>query len=723
MSENNGFRRLRSYLMAYFIPLTGVPLLLMAAVSYFLLSQAVNREILKRSGPEISAMSRNLDTMERRIERSLSDLSRKTQFQTAMLQGSPEAISAELRSFLSNAPFERVRSYSLDGQLLADIRAKDSKKLNEQWSKFFGPRTQESIKEKAALFESESINERLPAAQGDSIPDFASPKKRILTDVNGRLAPDFLKHLRNEDYFGVRELNMDGSVFDPRKPSMDLVQYKLILDSVYRPLGITEARLSLDQDKLRILADYQGVELFILDSGFRLVSASHSDIERQVLGATDRWRDMFSKSTLGVIESHELRVKKDPVEFFFTPIETELSGQSETAGLLAVGLNKRDQIQLRNRVIFWISILALGLAGAVVLITIRLSDRITQPVSDLVRATEMMKQGEWVHPVDSNQKTEIGVLVKRFNEMAQSVQVTKRTLELKLEELAFAHDELTKTQGHLVQSAKMSSLGQLVAGVAHELNNPIAFIYSNMTQMKSYLRNLEKLNQIVISILQKSSEKDASELKSALENIEWDYVRNDMNEMVQSCLDGSIRVKDIVLGLRNFSRLDKGEIGDIDAHSMLENTVKLLNSQIKNRIEIHWDLCPSGRMRANASQLNQVFMNILANGLQSIEGKGNVWIKTWTSFVNEEEIMNFSIRDSGKGIKQEHIDKIFDPFFTTKKVGEGTGLGLSIVYGIIERHRGVVQVKSRLAPDPAHGTEFIIQFPRWGFVQESQKVG
>jgi two-component system, NtrC family, sensor kinase len=173
-------------------------------------------------------------------------------------------------------------------------------------------------------------------------------------------------------------------------------------------------------------------------------------------------------------------------------------------------------------------------------------------------------------------------------------------------------------------------------------------------------------------------------------------------------------VKDIVLGLRNFSRLDKGEVGELDANVSLENTAKLLNSQIKNRIQLHWDLCPDARFRANTSQINQVFMNILANALQSIEGKGEVWIKTWIASREGSESLFISIRDSGKGIKPDHIDKIFDPFFTTKKVGEGTGLGLSIVYGIIERHRGQVQVKSQQSPDVNHGTEFIISFPRWG---------
>jgi two-component system NtrC family sensor kinase len=482
-----------------------------------------------------------------------------------------------------------------------------------------------------------------------------------------------------------------------------------------------EARIALDAERLKILADYQGVDLFLMDSEYRQLSASHSELAKKTSALIKTIKEQFSMPSELAGFSQEIRVGRDPVEFFFAPIGADPSDQKLIAGWMGVGLNKRDQIQMRNQVILWISLLAAVIGIAVMAITIRVSDRITKPVTELVRATEMMKLGEWVHPVDSDAKTEIGVLVKRFNEMTQNVQVTKRALELKLEELASAHGELTKTQGQLVQSAKMSSLGQLVAGVAHELNNPIAFIYSNMTQMRSYLKNLDKLDRVIHLLEEKIPEQDAKFLKASLDEIEWTYVRQDMGEMVQSCLDGSIRVKDIVSGLRNFSRLDKGEIAELDVNRSLENTAKLLSSEIKNRVEIIWDLCPDARMRANTSQLNQVFMNIMANGLQSIEGRGKVWIKTSLEKIESDEFMVISLRDSGRGIKSEHIDKIFDPFFTTKKVGEGTGLGLSIVYGIIERHRGTINVKSRLEPEPAHGTEFIIRLPRWGLVTGSRE--
>jgi two-component system NtrC family sensor kinase len=138
-------------------------------------------------------------------------------------------------------------------------------------------------------------------------------------------------------------------------------------------------------------------------------------------------------------------------------------------------------------------------------------------------------------------------------------------------------------------------------------------------------------------------------------------------------------------------------------------------------VELHWDLCANSRIRCNIAQLNQVFMNLMANSVQAIEGRGHVWVRTWVENVAEgddtqpdlESSLCISVRDNGKGIKPEVLDRIFDPFFTTKKVGEGTGLGLAIVYGIVERHRGTIKVRSVVEPADGHGTEFVVRIPRY----------
>jgi two-component system NtrC family sensor kinase len=241
----------------------------------------------------------------------------------------------------------------------------------------------------------------------------------------------------------------------------------------------------------------------------------------------------------------------------------------------------------------------------------------------------------------------------------------------------------------------MVSLGQLVAGIAHELNNPIGFIYSNMTHLREYGEKLEKVAT--------AAEKGPLELAKAKQENDYDYIIEDMPRLIASCEDGAKRVRDIVVGLRNFSRLDEGKIKEIDINESIENTLSLLQGELKNRIHVNRIFGTLPKYKCYASQLNQVFMNILSNGAQAIQGNGELTIKTSV----EEHQLKISIADSGEGMTEEILEKIFDPFFTTKAVGEGTGLGLSISYGIIQRHGGEIQVKSK----KGQGTEFLILLP------------
>lgn len=253
-------------------------------------------------------------------------------------------------------------------------------------------------------------------------------------------------------------------------------------------------------------------------------------------------------------------------------------------------------------------------------------------------------------------------------------------LEQKNAELEKLYTDLKATQAQLIQSEKMSSLGQLVAGVAHELNNPIGFIYANMIQLRSYTTAL------------KSSDKQA-ELPSS----------EDIDQIVAESIEGSRRVRDIVENLRNFSRLDEAEFKSADIHQGLDSTLMLLNNELKNRITVHKNYGTIEPFPCLPGYLNQVFMNLLINAAQAIDGQGNIWITTRAT----QDKAVISIRDDGRGIPESIQAKIFDPFFTSKDVGEGTGLGLSISYGIIERHGGGLEVKSV----GGEGSEFIITLP------------
>ncbi|GAB4370482.1 MAG: hypothetical protein Kow0042_12780 [Calditrichia bacterium] len=280
-----------------------------------------------------------------------------------------------------------------------------------------------------------------------------------------------------------------------------------------------------------------------------------------------------------------------------------------------------------------------------------------------------------------------------------------KELEEKNRTLQNLYRNLQETQAQLIQSEKMASLGQLVAGLAHELNNPISYVYANLRELQNYLEAIQILIQTVReSAEKKKSRQEIAEIISRLqEKYDLEFIEKDLQALISDSIQGSQRVKELVLNLRNFSRLDEAELKDVDLHEGLESTLILLSNEIKNRIVIHKKYGKLPAVKCHPGHLNQVFMNILLNAIQSIEGRGNIWIETRTTNGWAEIV----IRDDGKGIPESIRDKIFDPFFTTKPVGKGTGLGLSISYNIIQNHGGKISVESR----EGVGTKFIIQLP------------
>ena len=266
-------------------------------------------------------------------------------------------------------------------------------------------------------------------------------------------------------------------------------------------------------------------------------------------------------------------------------------------------------------------------------------------------------------------------------------QVQKRyvnELENKNRNLEELFNELQETQSQLIQSEKMASLGQLVAGVAHELNNPIGYLYANMKELKKY-----------INLLKQSED---GKFKASA-----DYINEDIDQLILESIEGSERVKTIVENLRKFSRLDEAEFKYADIHEGLNSTIMLIEKELGDRIKLHKEYADIPFVSCMPGHLNQVFLNMLLNGIQAIEGDGNIWIST----VIKDDKVIIKFKDDGKGISKKHIDKIFEPFFTTKPVGKGTGLGLSISYGIIHEHGGEIKVKSK----KRSGTTFIISIP------------
>jgi PAS domain S-box-containing protein len=305
------------------------------------------------------------------------------------------------------------------------------------------------------------------------------------------------------------------------------------------------------------------------------------------------------------------------------------------------------------------------------------------------------------------------------------VRVQQRTIALtqEKEKLEETLQQLQKAQVLLIQSEKMSNLGQLVAGVAHEINNPVNFIYGNLTFAREYIEDLLRLLQCY----QRHCQSQSPQLKAEIEAVEIDFIMEDLPRLLSSMSTGADRIREIVLSLRNFSRLDEAEFKKADIHAGIDSTLMILHSRLQG-IKVIKEYCQLPLIECYPGQLNQVFMNIIANAIDALEelvetnqplvsysqatDNGQMTtrhctIRIRTELTEDEQVL-IHIADNGPGISQEVKERLFDTFFTTKAVGKGTGLGLSISYKIVvEKHQGQLECHSQ----PGKGTEFIISIP------------
>lgn len=279
----------------------------------------------------------------------------------------------------------------------------------------------------------------------------------------------------------------------------------------------------------------------------------------------------------------------------------------------------------------------------------------------------------------------------------------KLDLEIRNRELSRGKLELQRLQSQIVHNEKMASLGQLAAGIAHELNNPVGFIYGNINILSRSIADLKELLSAYDEI--ELSSEDRDKIDSIKSRIDYEVTSEDLSAIIEDCREGSTRIRDIVQNLRTFSRLDEAEFKKTDVNEGIDSTTRLLSRYYSgDKIVLKRDFGSLPLIDAFSGQLNQVWMNLLANAAQAIGKKeGVVSIKTRAY---EDSVM-VEISDTGCGIPSEEINHIFEPFYTTKPVGEGTGLGLSISFGIIEQHQGTISVDSRVN----EGTIFTITLP------------
>ncbi|PNU19936.1 hypothetical protein C2E25_09705 [Geothermobacter hydrogeniphilus] len=267
-----------------------------------------------------------------------------------------------------------------------------------------------------------------------------------------------------------------------------------------------------------------------------------------------------------------------------------------------------------------------------------------------------------------------------------------------------AHSELKASQSRILQQEKMASIGQLSAGVAHEINNPIGFISSNLTTLGKYAgRIIGYLDEQERLWREKSRNEIGDELAALRKKLKIDYIVHDLKDLIDESLEGADRVKKIVLDLKGFSRVDDADCKEVDLHECLESTINIAWNEIKYKATLKKEFGDIPLLRCYPQQLNQVFMNLLVNAAHAIEDQGEITVRTW----RDGEGIRVAISDTGRGISEQARERIFEPFFTTKEVGKGTGLGLSISYDIIKKHHGEISVESRLG----EGTTFTIFLP------------
>jgi two-component system NtrC family sensor kinase len=273
------------------------------------------------------------------------------------------------------------------------------------------------------------------------------------------------------------------------------------------------------------------------------------------------------------------------------------------------------------------------------------------------------------------------------------------------QQLADTCEQLKSTQSQLLQQEKMASIGQLAAGVAHEINNPMGFISSNLGALGKYTERLKTYSAAVDEAL--ASPSMPTELREQLaasrKSLKVDFMLEDIPSLLAESSNGAERVRKIVQDLKGFSRIDAAEYAAIDLNQSLESTINIIGNELKSKARLITEYGDIPAVTCLPQQLNQVFMNLLQNAAQAMESEGDIRVCTF----NSDGSVFVEISDTGKGIAPEHLSKIFDPFFTTKPVGKGTGLGLSISYDIVKMHGGEISVTSEIG----RGTTFRVRIP------------
>jgi signal transduction histidine kinase len=306
------------------------------------------------------------------------------------------------------------------------------------------------------------------------------------------------------------------------------------------------------------------------------------------------------------------------------------------------------------------------------------------------------------HSLDEMSK-ELTTINRELRQELAERQHIEAALKKEKEEQALLIEKLEQAHTQLLQSEKMASIGQLAAGVAHEINNPIGYVNSNLGSLRDYCHSLFEVLDTYEASEAELPTAAALRMQEVKRKVDLTFLKEDLAAVLQETEEGISRVRKIVQDLKDFSRADDTQFNWADLQAGLESTLNIVHSEIKYKAEVVKEFSPLPKIECSISQLNQVFMNLLVNAAHAIVDRGTITIRTG-SLADKVWV---EIADSGTGIPAELRNKIFDPFFTTKPVGKGTGLGLSLSYGIVQKHHGYFEVES----EPGKGSRFRVVLP------------
>ncbi|MEM9089033.1 MAG: ATP-binding protein [Cyanobacteria bacterium P01_F01_bin.53] len=499
----------------------------------------------------------------------------------------------------------------------------------------------------------------------------------------------------------------------------DLRQIKLLLIDIKQletaDKQLSPERIALLNDSHSLLESYQE---FIQSLWAQLNGVSDKQVAREL-----------TSEALSSDHANQLSTQ-------FENLSEDLTRLQQTAGQRYDQATAQLEQAERLRLIIIITSMALSVGLAIILAALT-SRTIARPIEQLTTvARQVTQENNFQLQADINTQDEVALLAKALNQLVSwtgqytselkdarhnleqrveertlALQQSEATLRQKADDLQQTLVELQQTQLQLVQSEKMSSLGQMVAGIAHEINNPVSFIHGNLKHSLSYTKDVMTL----LNLYEKSYPTPTAEIQETIEEIDLPFLQDDFPKMMQSMQDGTTRIRDIVKSLRTFSRLDEAAVKEVDLHDGIDSTLVILNTRLKKtsespEIQISRHYGELSLIECFAGQLNQVFMNILSNAIDALKGVPDLSDPTITITTQsiDSEWVAIHIADNGPGIPDEILGRLFDPFFTTKAVGKGTGMGLSISYQIVtEKHKGYLSCQS----SPGQGAEFIIKLP------------